>query len=110
VIAMCGLIVFCYSHTFAISAVCMLIEGFFIISMIAPINMVMQELSSDEMRGRVMSINATAFLGLPPLGNLAAGIISRWVPVEHAIAGMIATALAGFIGYYAFSRPLRELD
>ncbi len=110
VIAMCGLIVFCYSHTFALSAACMGVEGFFVISMIAPINMVMQELSSDEMRGRVMSINATAFLGLPPLGNLFAGVISRWVPVEHAIAGMIAVAMAVFIGYYSFSPPLRELD
>lgn len=110
VIAMCGLIVFCYSHTFALSAFCMAVEGFFIISMIAPINMVMQELSSDEMRGRVMSINATAFLGLPPIGNLVAGVISRRVPVEHAIAGMIVLAMAGFIGYYSFSKPLRDLD
>jgi MFS family permease len=109
-IAMCGLIVFCYSRTFAVSAVCMAVEGFFIISMIAPINMVMQELSSDEMRGRVMSVNATAFLGLPPIGNLVAGIISRRVPVEHAIAGMIAMAMAAFLGYYFFSKPLRELD
>lgn len=109
-VAMAGLIVFCYSTNFALSAVCMGVEGFFIISMIAPINVVMQELSSDEMRGRVMSVNATAFMGFPPVGNLLAGELSRHMPLSHAIAGMIATAMVCFLGYLFLSRPLRDLD
>lgn len=109
-IAMAGLVLFCYSRSFAFSAICMGIEGFFFISMIAPINVAMQELSSDEMRGRVMSVNATAFLGLPPLGNLMAAELSRHMRIEHAIAGMIAVAMACFIVYFFISRPLRELD
>jgi predicted MFS family arabinose efflux permease len=109
-IAMAGLIVFCYSTSYLLSCLCMGVEGFFIISMIAPINVVMQELSSDEMRGRVMSVNATAFMGFPPVGNLLAGELSRHMPLAHAVAGMIATAMVCFLGYLFFSKPLRELD
>jgi hypothetical protein len=62
------------------------------------------------MRGRVMSIYATSFLGLPPLGALLAGELSRHIPTGHALAGMAALAGMLFIGFFAFSRPLRELD
>lgn len=109
-LAMAALVLFCYSHTFALSAFCMGVEGFFFITMIAPINVAMQELSSDEMRGRVMSVNATAFLGMPPLGNLLAAELSRHMPVAHAIAGMIGMAMACFIGFLFVSQPLRQLD
>jgi hypothetical protein len=69
-----------------------------------------QHLSSDEMRGRVMSIYATCFLGLPPLGALLAGEMSRHIPTGHALAMMSALAAAIYIGFYVFSRPLREMD
>ena len=57
-----------------------------------------------------MSIYATSFLGLPPLGSLLAGELSRHIPTGHVLAGMAAIAAAIFIGFYIFSRPLRELD
>jgi hypothetical protein len=70
----------------------------------------MQHLASDAMRGRVMSIYATCFLGLPPLGALLAGEMSRHVPTPHALAAMAAAAATIYVGFYAFSRRLRELD
>jgi len=69
-----------------------------------------QHLASDQMRGRVMSIYATCFLGLPPLGSLLIGELSRHVPTPHALAAMAAAAAAIFAGTYAVSKPLRELD
>jgi cyanate permease len=62
------------------------------------------------MRGRIMSIYTTSFLGLPPLGALLAGELSRHVPTGHALALMAGLALLSFLGFFAFSRSLRELD
>jgi predicted MFS family arabinose efflux permease len=100
----------CYSHNFALSQCLLLVEGYSAILMISSINVAMQHLASDAMRGRVMSIYATCFLGLPPLGALLAGEMSRHVPTPHALAAMAAAAATIYVGFYAFSRRLRELD
>lgn len=116
VIVFCGLfvmvavIVFCYSRIFALSAAMSFCEGFGMIISLSTVNVTMQQLSSDEMRGRVMSIYATSFLGLPPVGCLLIGELSRHMPAEHAIAAMTAMAMACYLGFYATSRSLRELD
>jgi len=101
---------FCYSHSFRLSQCLLLVEGYSAILMISSFNVAIQHLASDEMRGRVMSIYATSFLGLPPLGSLLAGEMSRHVPTPHALAAMAGAAAAIFVGTFAVSRPLRELD
>jgi len=105
-----AIIGFCYSHIFALSQFLLLFEGYSAILMISSFNVAIQHLSSDKMRGRVMSIYATCFLGLPPIGSLLIGEMSRHVPTPHALAAMAAVAAIIFIGTYAVSRPLRELD
>jgi hypothetical protein len=47
---------------------------------------------------------------LPPLGALLAGELSRHIPTGHALAMMAGLAGMIFLGIFAFSRPLRELD
>jgi predicted MFS family arabinose efflux permease len=101
---------FCYSQSFALSECLAFVEGYCGITMISCFNVSIQHLSSDEMRGRVMSIYATSFLGLPPLGALLAGELSRHIPTGHALAMMAGLAGILFLGFFAFSRPLRELD
>ena len=105
-----AIIGFCYSHVFALSAFFALMEGFSGLLMISCFNIAIQHLSSDEMRGRVMSIYATSFLGLPPLGALLAGELSRHIPTGHVLAAMAATAALLYVGIYLLSKPLRELD
>ena len=105
-----AIICFCYSHSFVLSQCLLLFEGYSAILMISSFNVAIQHLSSDQMRGRVMSIYATGFLGLPPLGSLLAGEMSRHVPTPHALAAMAAVAATIFVGTYAVSKPLRELD
>ena len=101
---------FCFSHSFLLSQCFALVEGYSAILMISSFNISIQHLSSDEMRGRVMSIYTTSFLGLPPLGALLAGELSRHIPTSLALAMMAGLAALTFMGIYAFSRPLRELD
>jgi MFS family permease len=105
-----AIICFCYSHSFALSQFLLLFEGYSAILMISSFNVAIQHLASDQMRGRVMSIYATCFLGLPPLGSLLAGEMSRHIPTPHALAAMAAVAATIFVGTFAVSKPLRELD
>jgi MFS family permease len=107
---MAAVIVFCYSRTFALSAAMSFCEGFGMIISLSMVNVTMQQLSSDEMRGRVMSIYATSFLGLPPVGCLIIGELSRHMPTEHAIAAMTGLAMVCYLGFFLRSKPLRELD
>jgi len=110
VIFFLAIIGFSESHSFALSECLAFFEGYCGIMMISCFNVSIQHLSSDEMRGRVMSIYATSFLGLPPLGALLAGELSRHMPTGHALSMMAGTALLCFLGFFAFSQPLRELD
>ncbi len=88
----------------------MFVEGFGMILTISAVNVAMQHLSSDAMRGRVMSIYGTCFLGLPPLGALLAGELSRHIPTGHALALMSGTSSVLYIGFFVFSPALRTLD
>jgi hypothetical protein len=77
---------------------------------VATVNTLLQHLSEDGMRGRVMSIYATAFLGFAPIGSLIAGSLAGAVTAPIAIAAMSALAFIGTWALY-FSRPeLRQLD
>jgi MFS family permease len=110
VVFFAAIIGFSYSQVFALSQVLAFFEGFCGILMISCFNVSIQHLSSDAMRGRMMSIYATSFLGLPPIGALVAGEMSRHIPTGHALAMMASVALLSFVGFFVFSQPLRELD
>ena len=104
------LIAFTFSRSFFLSEVLLMLVGYCAVSMVATINTLLQHLANDAMRGRVMSIYSTAFLGLPPIGSLIAGSLARVFRAPHAIAGMVAVAALAAIGVYASRRALREMD
>lgn len=116
VLTACGVIFFLAiigissSHTFWISECLSFVEGFNGILMISCFNVSIQHLSSDEMRGRVMSIYTTSFLGLPPLGSLLAGELSRHIDTGRGLALMAGIAMLSFASFYVFFPSLRQLD
>ena len=105
-----AIMAFSESQHLALSEVLAFFEGFNGILMISCFNVSLQHLSSDAMRGRIMSIYATSFLGLPPLGSLLAGELSRHMPTGHVLALMAGLAALMFVVVFASSRSLRELD
>ncbi|HVJ09834.1 MAG TPA: MFS transporter [Acidisarcina sp.] len=107
---MASVIGFCYSHSFVLSAFLQMCEGYGLILTVSTVNVSMQQLSSSEMRGRVMSIYSTSYLGLPPVGALIAGAFSKYLPTTHVLAAMSGLAMLVYILYYMTSAPLRELD
>ncbi len=101
---------FTFSRWFLVSSALQFVAGFSMILMVATVNALLQHLSSEEMRGRVMSIYATAFLGFAPVGSLIAGSLAGIVTAPRAIAGMCALALVASLALYALRPELRELD
>jgi MFS family permease len=105
-----AVILFCFSTSFVLSSLLLMVIGYSMVLMVATVNTLLQHLSADEMRGRVMSMYATAFLGFAPVGSLLAGSLAGVVTAPHAIAGMCALALVASL-YLYFTRPeLRQLD
>ncbi|HKD79284.1 MAG TPA: MFS transporter [Candidatus Angelobacter sp.] len=105
-----SIIAFTFSRNFYLSGFFLALAGYCMIISVATINSLLQHLAADHMRGRVMSIYSTAFLGLPPIGCLIAGSLARVIMAPHAIAGMTAVALLGCLGVYWKRAGLRELD
>jgi MFS family permease len=105
-----SIILFTFSRNFWLSGVLLMAAGYFMVIMVATINTLLQHMAEESMRGRVMSIYSTAFLGLPPIGSLITGLLTRVTTPAHAIAGMSALALVGSVVVFAASRDLRELD
>ena len=89
---------FSESHRLALSECLAFIEGFNGILMISCFNVSLQHLSSDAMRGRIMSIYATSFLGLAAAG-LADGRRTVAAHCDGACAGADGGAgIAGVCG------------
>jgi MFS family permease len=83
--------------------------GFTVVTAVAVTNTLLQQLVTDEMRGRVMSMFILSFIGAMPIGNLLAGTVSHRFSVPTALtAGGVCIII--YVGVVAFANPrLREL-
>lgn len=101
-----GLIVFAFSRSFMLSLMLMPLLGMGQMLVMAPTNTVLQTIVDDDKRGRVMSLNALAFMGMVPIGNLLAGALASHIgpSLTIAIGGSIC-----IFGAIVFSRSLPGL-
>jgi len=92
----CLLVAFAFSRSFALSLLLLFLSGMCVVGVIALYSSLVQLTTSDEMRGRVMSIFMLAFRGGMPLGNLIAGYVAhRWsITTALAVNGTILAVLA----------------
>jgi len=94
------LVLFALSRNALLSYVTLFLCGVCLISLFASINSLVQLATSDEVRGRVVSIFMVAFRGGMPLGNLVAGILaSKYSPSATLVAlgALLATTAVGFL-------------
>jgi len=80
------LIGFSLSRSVALSLAMLFGIGFAIVCSVAVTNMLLQELVTDEMRGRVMSMFMLSFIGAWPIGSFIAGIAARHFGAPHTLA------------------------
>ncbi len=82
-------------HILPLAAVTFAIIGFFNILFMTTANSTMQINTSDQFRGRVMSVYSFAFLGTTPIGNLFAGSIMQKLGAGMGI--LICGAVSGLL-------------
>ncbi|MGA2482707.1 MAG: MFS transporter [Candidatus Acidiferrales bacterium] len=84
-----ALILFSQSRMFWLSAVALLFVGFAATVQMAATNTLVQHRVPDALRGRVMAVYATVFMGVQPLGSLLAGGVAKRIgaPITLSIFG-----------------------
>lgn len=100
------LVAFAFSQLLWLSAILLVPVGFFMMVQMASSNTLLQMMTPDALRGRVMALYVMMFMGMAPLGALLAGSIAAIIgaPWTVAIGG-----LASLIGALAFGHKLTAI-
>jgi MFS family permease len=91
-----ALAAFAYMRIFPVALLLMVLVGGGTILAAASANTILQTIVDDRLRGRVAAFYTLAFLGVAPLGNLAAGAIAAAMgtPFTFALNGVLAMLAA----------------
>jgi MFS family permease len=96
-----SLIAFAISRSFWPSCALLIPVGFAMMVEMGSSNTLIQSMSPDHLRGRVMSVYSMMFMGMAPVGAVLSGIAAgRWgAPATIAGGGVICMAAAGIFGW-----------
>jgi len=93
-----GITGFALSKSLAVSYLVVLLVGFAMMAVFATVNSLVQLITTDEMRGRVMSVYNFAFRGGMPMGNLLSGWLVPLfgAPMVLGVNGLLLVVLASY--------------
>ena len=98
------------SRVYPLSLAAMLVVGFGSVSMTATANATVQLHVPDQLRGRVMSIYMTIFVGSTPVGSLIVGILAIFIfGFPSAGASVLGISLLIAIVGFAAQSVLRDI-
>ncbi len=91
-----GALTLAFSRSFSLSFAILAVAAFGMMSVMATANTILQNVVSEKMRGRVMSLYTISFFGSVPFGNLLAGSLAAHLgaPVTIFIAGALCIVAA----------------
>ena len=101
-----GLIMFSFSHNLALSMTLLLVTGFGMMVQMASSNTILQTVSDDDKRGRVMSFYTMAFMGMAPFGSLLAGTLASKIGVPGTL---LISGISCILGAALFTTKLPAL-
>ena len=108
-----SLVLFSRLQNFRLAVAVLVVVGFSMIIQIASSNTLVQAMSPDALRGRVMAVYSMMFLGMAPLGALLAGWLAERVGAANTVAlggaGCIVSALIFSLRLPALRREARKL-
>jgi predicted MFS family arabinose efflux permease len=98
-----ALVLFALSDWFMLSMIILALAGFGMVTALAGTNTLLQTLTTDAMRGRVMSLHGIMFMGMSPFGAFLAGAgAARFgAPAVVATGGLVC-----ILGAVSFLRAL----
>lgn len=101
-----GLIMLSFSKWYYISLILMVFIGLGMMLQTAASNTVLQTITDDDKRGRVMSFYTMAVMGTAPFGSLIAGALAKTIGTSGTF---LAGGLITITGALVFFRKLPEL-
>jgi MFS family permease len=91
----CSLILFSISRSFWLSVVFLFPTGMFMMLQLASSNTLVQTMSPDALRGRVMAVFSIMLTGMAPVGSMAAGVIAEHLGAPVAVFLGAVACVAG---------------
>jgi MFS family permease len=104
-----GLIIFAFSKNLYFSLSMMLMSGFGMLLQIAASNTLLQTITEDDKRGRVMSFFTMAFMGMSPFGNLIAGAMADKIGAPNTVLISGVICIIGAIIFLTKLPSLRKI-
>jgi MFS family permease len=101
-----GLLLFSWSRSFGLSLLLLIPVGYFLMLQMACTNTLIQAMVPDHLRGRVMALYSMVFMGMAPLGALAAGAVAQRLGAPLTVAAGGVACLGGASLYWLRSRNL----
>ena len=95
------LLLFAFSSHFSLSLVLTLFIGFSFVWQNALANTLLQFITPDELRGRVMGVYSMAFQTMMRLGGLQAGFVADWLgaPISVGIGAAVSLLYGLFVAF-----------
>lgn len=104
-----SLIAFAFSKNLYFSLAIMLVSGFGMLLQIATSNTLLQTITEDDKRGRVMSFFTMAFMGMSPFGNLIAGAMAEKIGAPNTVLISGGVCIIGAIVFLTRLPSLRKI-
>ena len=102
-----SLILFSLSRSFWIAAALLVPVGLAMMTQMGASNTLIQTMTPDLLRGRVMSVYSMMFMGMAPLGALLAGVMADRLGAPFTVAAGGAVAIAGSVVFWLRLPALR---
>jgi MFS family permease len=96
------------TRTTALSAAALVVAGFGYITQVAGSMTLIQALAPPEMRGRLLGVFSTLFVGVTPFGALAGGFVAGRVGVAPVLLGGATALLAASVAFHVALPRLRR--
>jgi MFS family permease len=102
-----SLILFSFSRSFWIAAAMLIPVGTAMMTQMGASNTLIQTMTPDPLRGRVMSVYSMMFMGMAPAGALLAGVMADRFGAPFTVAAGGVVAIAGSIVFSLHLPALR---
>jgi len=103
-----GIIALSFSRSFPLSFVLMIIAGLGIMLQTAASNTVLQTITDNDKRGRVMSFYTMAIMGTAPFGSLMSGALAKVIGTPYTILIGGLFCIAGAAYFYTILPELKS--
>jgi MFS family permease len=102
-----GIIALSFSRSFILSVFLMIIAGLGIMLQTAASNTVLQTITDNDKRGRVMSFYTMAIMGTAPFGSLMSGALAKVIGTPYTILAGGLFCIAGAAYFYTILPGLK---